>query len=149
MAEIYTTLTPRLIVADARAAVAFYTAVLDAVPGMVIEDPSGQVVHAEFDVAGLRMSVTESDGGHARDPVDLGATPVVLMLVCDDPDAIATRAVEHGATMVYEMSDQPYGMRDGRFRDPFGHEWLVTKEIEPLSAEEVQRRLDPDDERSR
>ncbi|MEO0600910.1 MAG: VOC family protein [Myxococcota bacterium] len=141
MAEVYTTLTPRLVVRDAHAAVAFYRDVLDADPGMVIEE-GGRVVHAEMVVAGMQMSVTESDGGYAKDPQHLGATPVVMMLVCDDPDAIAARAVAHGGTLVFEVDDRPYGMRDGRFRDPQGHEWMVTKMLEHLSAEELQRRMD-------
>ncbi|MEM6927952.1 MAG: VOC family protein [Myxococcota bacterium] len=141
MAAVYTTLTPRLVVRDARAAVAFYRDVLGAEPGMVIEE-AGRVVHAEMVVAGMQMSVTESDGAYAKDPQHLGATPVVMMLVCDDPDAVAARAVGHGGTMVFEVDDRPYGMRDGRFRDPQGHEWMVTKMLEDLSAEELQRRMD-------
>lgn len=140
MAELFTRLTPRLVVRDVRAALDFYRDALEAVPGMVIEDSSGQVVHAEMEVAGLQMSLTESDGQRAKDPAQLGATPVVLMLMCDDPDAVADRAAAHGATIVFAVSDQPYGMRDGRFRDPFGHEWMVTKVLEHLSEDELQRR---------
>jgi len=136
----YTTLTPRLIVRNAREALAFYEAVLNAVPGMVIDEPGGRVVHAEMTVAGLQMSLTESDGTHARDPEQLGATPVVLALMCD-PDEVSARAVAHGAAIVYEVDDRVYGMRDGRFRDPFGHEWMVSRTLEHLSPEELQARM--------
>lgn len=35
-----------------------------------------------------------------------------------------------------------YGDRAGRFRDPFGHVWIVATRKEALSAEEMQERLD-------
>ncbi len=142
MTDLYTTLTPRLVVRNAREAQAFLVDALGATPGMVLEDPSGRVVHAELDVAGLRMSLTESDGSEARDPLELGGTPVVLMLMCDDPDEIVARAVQAGATTIHPVADRPYGMRDGRFRDPFGHEWMVTKTLRHLTEEELQASLD-------
>ena len=136
----YTTLTPRLIVPSAEAALDFYAAVFGAVRGMVLTDPSGTVVHAEMDLAGLRMSLTESDGEHARDPQQLGGTPVVLTLMCN-PDDVAAKAVAHGATIMYPIEDREYGMRDGRIVDPFGHHWLVTRTLEHLSEAELQARM--------
>jgi uncharacterized glyoxalase superfamily protein PhnB len=34
------------------------------------------------------------------------------------------------------------GKRQGRLRDPFGHLWIISQELEALSPEEVQRRVD-------
>ncbi len=134
----YFGLTPRLVVHDVDAALSFYAAVFDAVPGMRIATDDGQVVHAELDIAGLRMSLTQS-GPDGPGPLDLGGSPVLLHLMCD-PDAVSARAVEAGATMVFEVADRYYGMRDGRLRDPFGHLWLIAKTLEHLSEEELQRR---------
>ncbi len=138
--SIYTTLTPRLVVADATKALAFYTAVFDAVPGMKIRDSSGRVVHAEMDMGGLRMSLSESDGEINRDPQDLGGSSVLLTLMCKDPDAIEARAENNGATVIFAVADRYYGMRDGRFRDPFGHLWMVTRKVTDYSEEELQER---------
>ncbi len=131
-------LAPRLVVADVDAATRFYVAVFDATPGVRIETPDGHVVHAELDVAGVRISLTQS--GADPDPRRLGGSPVVLALVCDDPDALQARAVEHGATVVHPVADRYYGMRDGRLEDPAGHLWLITQEREALSEEELNRR---------
>lgn len=65
----------------------------------------------------------------------------VLDIVCDDPDAVAVRAVEHGAEVIFAVDDQPYGSRQGRFRDPFGHQWIVGTPIS-MSEEAVQGALD-------
>jgi PhnB protein len=32
---------------------------------------------------------------------------------------------------LFPMADQPYGLRQGRVEDPFGHHWMVSK---PLSG---------------
>ena len=141
MADLYTTLTPRLVVSSAEDALAYYGAVFNAVTQMMIRDPQGNVVHAEFDIEGLRLSLTESDGDSARDPLQLGGTATIMMYHCDDPDAVAARATAEGGIMIFEVADRPYGMRDGRFQDPFGHQWMVTKTLEHLSEEELHDRV--------
>ena len=62
-------------------------------------------------------------------PQTLNGTSVRLNLVVDDPDVVAARAVSAGATVVFPIADQPYGMRQGRVADPFGHHWLIGKPI--------------------
>ena len=37
--------------------------------------------------------------------------------------------------------DQFYGERSGRYRDPFGHEWLIGHQIEELSNQEIENRF--------
>lgn len=133
----YTTLTPRLVVADVDAAIAFYAAVLGARAGLRLTDADGRVLHAEIDVAGLRMSLTQS--GPDPDPDTLGGSPVFLTLLCD-PDDVQARGLAHGATMIHPVADRYYGMRDGRMRDPFGHLWLITKVLDHIEADELQRR---------
>lgn len=137
---LYTTLTPRLVVDNAADAVAFYIEVFGAVPGMKIEDADGKVLHAELDVAGLRMSITEADGSLNRSPGMLGGSPVILTLMVDDPDDIEQKVRSAGGTVIIEVADRYYGMRDGRFADPSGHVWLVTKMVEHVGEDELARR---------
>jgi uncharacterized glyoxalase superfamily protein PhnB len=40
-------------------------------------------------------------------------------------DPVAARAVAAGATVMFPVEDQPYGLRQGRVVDPFGHHWLI------------------------
>jgi uncharacterized glyoxalase superfamily protein PhnB len=44
-------------------------------------------------------------------------------VVCDDPDALFTRAVENGAQVTRELYDTDYGSRDFAVQDPEGNHW--------------------------
>jgi PhnB protein len=52
-----------------------------------------------------------------------------LNLIVDDPDAVARQAIAAGATEVFPVNDQPYGLRQGRVEDPYGHHWLIGKPL--------------------
>ena len=65
-------------------------------------------------------------------PDTLGGTSVRISLYVPDPDAMARQAVEAGAELIFPVEDQPYGMRQGRVRDPFGHHWMIGR---PLAGE--------------
>jgi uncharacterized glyoxalase superfamily protein PhnB len=43
----------------------------------------------------------------------------------DDADIAQARAVAAGASEMFAVVDQPYGLRQGRVVDPFGHHWLI------------------------
>ena len=43
--------------------------------------------------------------------------------VCDDPDALFKRAVQHGAAVIDEPNDKDYGSREFSVRDPEGNRW--------------------------
>lgn len=132
---------PKLVAggAGADAAIAFYEAVLDA-RTTARHTMAGAVVFAQLELpSGDVVQVKDADAVDPAPPAAGGG--LVMDLLCDDPDAVVARAVEHGAEVVFEVTDQPYGSRQGRFRDPFGHHWIVGTPI-TLTDEEVQRALD-------
>ena len=91
--------------------------------------PGGQIV-AELAVEGQRFFVVDENvPAFNLSPQTLQGTSVRLSLVVDDPDALAERAVAAGATVVFPIADQPYGMRQGRVADPYGHHWLIGKPL--------------------
>ncbi|HZD79848.1 MAG TPA: hypothetical protein VE646_07395, partial [Actinomycetota bacterium] len=53
-------------------------------------------------------------------------------LLVADPDALGERAVRSGAVEVAPIQNQAYGLRQGRFTDPYGHVWLIER---PLAGE--------------
>jgi len=65
-----------------------------------------------------------------------------IHLHVDDCDAMIRRAVELGARVLREPTNQFYGERSGTIRDPFGHDWLIGHHIEDVSTAEMQRRYD-------
>ena len=66
--------------------------------------------------------------------------PFVVHLHVDDADAMGEKAVAKGATMLMPPTDQFFGERSCRIRDPFGQLWLLGHSIEEVTPEEMQRR---------
>lgn len=96
--------------------------------------PTGQIV-AEMSIEGDRFfAVDENPAAFNLSPESLGGTSVRMSLVVDDPDAVARRAIAAGATEVFPMADQPYGMRQGRVQDPYGHHWLIGEHLDRSDA---------------
>lgn len=122
-------LTPMLTVENAAAAIDFYREAFGAVEEDRVTAPSGHVV-AELSIEGLRFYVVDANPqAFNHSPSSLGGTTVRLNLIVDDPDAAAARAVAAGATEVFPVSDQPYGLRQGRVADPDGHHWLLGRPL--------------------
>jgi len=118
-------LTPMLTVKDAGAAIAFYRNAFGAVEESRVTTPTGQVV-AELAIDGLPFFVVdENPAAFNLSPSSLDGTTVRLNLIVDDPDAATARAIAAGASEVFPVSDQPYGLRQGRIADPDGHHWLI------------------------
>lgn len=122
-----TTLSPALTVHDAVAAAEFYRSAFDAQELSRQRTPTGQHV-IQMSLAGNDLLVVDENlAAFNVSPRTLNGTSVRLNLVVDDPDAVARKAIDAGATEVFPVADQPYGMRQGRVRDPFGHHWLIGK----------------------
>lgn len=134
-------LTARLVVRGADEALAFYGRALGAEVVERYADGDGRVVHAAFSIGGVVIALTEERREWNNDaPPSLGGSPVILNLVVDDVDALGERFVAAGAKEVFPIADQFYGHREGRFRDPFGHLWILTTIVEKLSQEEIAAR---------
>ncbi|MPZ25160.1 MAG: VOC family protein [Micromonosporaceae bacterium] len=131
----------RLVVSEGAAAIDFYRAALGATEVARYTNPAGKIVHAELDVAGTTIALKDEGDGDLA-PATLGGTPVIIALQVDDADAVAGAMLAAGATVIYPVADQPHGERGGRLADPFGHQWMISQQIEDLTAAEVQRRVD-------
>lgn len=129
------TVRPKLVVHDADAAIAFWSRTLDATT--VSRYTRGDtVVAAEVDILGTTIALKDADDS---DPVP--SPGPILDVVVDDPDAVAARMIDAGATQVFEIADQPYGARGGRVQDPFGVQWLLQTPV-TMSPDEVQAAID-------
>jgi PhnB protein len=129
---------PKLVVSDANAALDFYARVLGA-DEIVRYDVEGRIVFAETEIFGTRITLKDPD---EHDPVPEGPGPI-LDVLAEDPDRVAAAIVEGGGSVIFEMSDQPFGGRWGRVRDPFGVQWLL--HAEPTMSEDEVRDVLRDD----
>jgi PhnB protein len=138
------TVTPRLVVRDAPAAIAFYRDAFGAEElGERFTGPSGEVIHAEVRIGDSVVMITEEgdNGAPAKSPESFGgAVTAIMATYWEDVDVVWERAVAAGAEIMYPLADQFYGERGGRLRDRFGQQWMLSQRIENLSPEEIGRR---------
>jgi PhnB protein len=124
-------ITPVLTVRNTAAAADFYKAAFGAIEISRVEASDGRlVIDLAIGQARFRL-VDEAPKAFNLSPETLGGTSVRFNLLVEEPDATAAQAVAAGAIEVFPIADQPYGLRQGRFADPFGHHWLIGK---PLAA---------------
>lgn len=134
-----TSLRARLVVKGGAGAIAFYEKAFGATTREVFRY-GDLVVSATLDLLGTSITLKDEDRWDPS-PTTLGRPGVLLAVTTDDPDSLAARAVAAGATVVFEVADQDYGAREGRVRDPFGHEWIIGTPIR-LTHAQVQTALD-------
>jgi uncharacterized glyoxalase superfamily protein PhnB len=112
-----------LAVPDAPAAVEWYQRAL----GATLLWSLGAV--AGLEIGGAPFFLAEPANNGWESPTKLGITSARVELFCDDPDALVARAVQAGAEGDFDPvrdHQAPWGLhRQGGFRDPFGHIWLV------------------------
>ncbi len=139
----YGTVAVSLVVRDAKAAIDFYEKVLGAKHLYSLTMPNGGTAHAEFNIGDtIIMIADENPKWGNKSPQTLGGSPVTLNIMVDNPDVTLAEAEKAGGKIIFPVADQFYGFRSGRFQDPFGHVWIVSKVFEELSPKEMQRRMD-------
>jgi len=132
-------ITPVLTVRHAAEAVRFYEQAFGAAEIHRDTAPNGTIV-AEMAIGGARFRVAdEAPEALNLSPQLLGGTSVRINLLVDDPDALAERAIAHGAIEIAPVANQSYGLRQGRFADPFGHHWLIGRPLADGSGDWARR----------
>ena len=137
----YHSVTPYLVVDDAKAAIDFYTRAFGAKEKFRL--PMGdRIGHAEIQIGDSHVMLADEmpDMGHIG-PKGRGGTTVSLMVYVPDVDAAWKQAIDAGATQVRPLENQFWGDRLGSLSDPFGHVWSLASTIEEVPPEEMQRRM--------
>lgn len=137
----YHSVTPYLIVNDAKAAIHFYERAFGAKEIMRMDGPNGKIGHAELKIGdSVIMLSDDMPGGWARSPKSLGGSTVGIFLYVDDVDSVFKQAVSEGAKTETPLADQFWGDRYGKLTDPFGHSWSLATHKEDVSPEEMKKR---------
>jgi uncharacterized glyoxalase superfamily protein PhnB len=135
--EVFAYLTVR----DATAAIAFYQQAFGATEIFRLTEPSGRIGHVELQLGPSVLMVADEFPEYGiTGPQNDKGTGCTIHLHVDNADEMSARAVAAGATVLMPPTDQFYGERSCRLRDPFGHQWLLGHSIEKLTHEEMQRR---------
>jgi PhnB protein len=127
-----TGIVPELSVRRGRAAVEFYKTAFGAVEVYRVNG-TGQHedVVAQLSVGNASFGVSDESPAHGNfSPESLGGATTRVLLIVEDPESVAARAVAAGATRIYPVGEE-HGWLLGRIEDPFGHHWEIGKPLVP------------------
>lgn len=141
IAAVRTTAAPRLAFKDPAKAIAFYEKALGAKETFRFE-VGGDIPHAQMAVGDSVIHITgEWPEGGRFSAETLGHSPVSVDITVPDVDSFAEHAIAAGMKVIRPLQDQFYGFRDITMADPFGYLWTVNTLKEPMSLEEMHRRM--------
>jgi PhnB protein len=136
--EGYHTITPSLIVRDARKASDFYKKAFGAEDIMAMPGPGGAIMHAEMRIGNSRiMMADENPQWNCKSPAAFGGSPVTFYVYVENVDAAWKRATDAGAKVVMPLADMFWGDRCGKVEDPFGHGWSLAQRVTDLTPEQI------------
>lgn len=95
--------------------------------------PDEKIMHASAKIGGAVIEVSDTTQ-------QWGAMACAIHLYVPDTDATYRRALDAGATSLYEPADMFYGERSAGVTDPFGNKWYIATHMEDLSDTEMEQR---------
>jgi PhnB protein len=136
-----TSLTPFLVIPDARGAIAFYRDVFGA-RVVDVTEMGGVVAHAVLDFGAGLLQLGEPMTDYGLIPPPAGDQDCYSIgLYCPDTDATLARAEAAGATVREPATTFVSGDRFASIRDPFGVRWSIMTRVEDLSEEQSAKRV--------
>jgi PhnB protein len=139
--EGYHSVTPYLLVDDAKAAIAFYAEAFNAKE--LFRLPMGDKIgHAEIMIGDSHVMLSDEwPDMNLRGPKARGGATASMMVYVDDVDAMFAQALRAGGAIEQNLSNQFWGDRTGTLVDPFGHRWMLATHVEDVPPEELERRM--------
>ncbi|RTL61052.1 MAG: VOC family protein [Sphingobacteriales bacterium] len=121
---------PQLFIPNGTADISFYIKGLGAIELRKFMNDDGTYHVAELSLEGRIFHLHEANvKKNQPNPEMVNGTTVMIGLFVDDVDTVIKRAIEAGAELIHAAEDFDYGYRQGEFKDPFGHLWLIEKKI--------------------
>jgi PhnB protein len=121
---------PQLIIPNGVRDLGFYTNGLGATEINRWSNEDGSIHVAEISLEGAIFHLHQEapEKGLMAPENNQGVTAVIGLFV-PNPDALMAKALKAGAREISPVQDYDYGYRQGQFKDPFGHHWLIQKKI--------------------
>ncbi len=89
--------------------------------------PDGVIHHAE-----IRVGDSVVEMGEAHGPYQPMSS--MFYVYVPDCDAVYRQAIAAGAKSLHELTDQPYGDRNGAVTDPFGNIWYIGTHVKDVET---------------
>ncbi len=118
---------PELWIDRAGAAIAFYEQAFGAAVLHMVGDGDDVVAQLAIGEALFWVATASPEVGRF-DPASIGGATSRVLLLVEDPDAVARQAIAAGASEKSPPCDE-HGWRVSRIVDPFGHEWEVARPL--------------------
>jgi uncharacterized glyoxalase superfamily protein PhnB len=108
---------------------------------MVITDQDGNLAHSEMSFGDGRIYVGSEWADFCASPASAGGknSQSIHVHLKDGIDRHCARAKAAGAVILQEPTDQFYGDRTYRARDPEGHVWTFGQTVRQVTREEAER----------
>ncbi|GAA2705846.1 MULTISPECIES: VOC family protein [Actinoplanes] len=136
-----TSLTPFLVIPDARGAIDFYRDVFGA-RVVDVTEMGGVVAHAVLDFGSGLLQLGEPIESYGLVPPPAGEQDCYSIgMYCPDVDAVLAKAEAAGATVREPAATFVSGDRFASVRDPFGVRWSIMTRVEDLSEKESAERV--------
>lgn len=117
---------PQLFIKSGVRDISFYTEGLGAVELRRWNNDDGSLHVAELSVNGALFHLHEERPGKGQyEPAKLDGITALMGLFVDDVDSVMKKALMAGATLLSPAQNYDYGYRQGSFKDPFGHHWMI------------------------
>ena len=129
----YHTVTPFLMVNDARGLIEFMEKALNGESTSVMKTDDGKIMHATVQIGDSIIMIADVMPG-------MEVMPACLYLYVDDVDASYRQAINVKGTSLREPTDEFYGDRSAGVRDEWNNQWWFATHIEDVSEEELERR---------
>lgn len=140
--EGYNTVIPALAFHGADDAIEWYKNVFNAKERMRFENHEKKIEHAELEIGGCVIMLSEENQEFNKSPQTLKGNSVNLFIYVPAVDVTIKKATDNGARLVKPAEDQFYGDRVGRIEDPFGYLWIVATHIKDVSDEEMKKAME-------
>ncbi|PYI52503.1 VOC family protein [Paenibacillus flagellatus] len=118
MPDGFHTVTPYLHAKGAERLIAFMRQAFDAIETERNAGDAGEIRHATLRIGDSMIEVSE--GNEAYPPMPCG-----LHVYVADTDACYRKALDAGATSLYEPQEMPYGERSAGVKDMCGNHWYI------------------------
>ncbi|HXW71381.1 MAG TPA: VOC family protein [Methylocella sp.] len=108
---------------------------------MVISDEQGRLGHSEMRFGDSLIYIGGEWADFTANPDSIGGknTQTIHVHLRDRIDAHCAGAREAGAAILQEPTDQFYGDRTYRARDPEGHVWTFSQSVRQVTREEAEK----------
>lgn len=137
----YHSVTPYLVVNDAKRAMDYYQRAFGAREIMRMDGPAGKIAHAELRIGdSVIMLSDEMPGAGCRAPSSVGGSTAGIFLYVENVDTVFKQAVSAGAKADTPPADMFWGDRYGKLTDPFGHSWSLATHKEDVAPAEMAKR---------